>query len=116
MTAITLNLNPIIHLTDEQFYQLCQANRDVRFERTASCELKVKPPTGGKTGTVIPSLISVWQIGQMQMVLELPSTPAQVSSSPTAQIAPLMLPGLGQIRPLESHDPRATPEIPTAST
>ncbi len=50
MTAITLNLNPIIHFTDEQFYQLCQANRDVRFERTAKGELIVMPPTGGETG------------------------------------------------------------------
>lgn len=50
MTAITLNLEPAIHLTDEQFYQLCQANRDVRFERTAEGELIVIPPTGGETG------------------------------------------------------------------
>ena len=50
MTAITLNLDPIIHLTDEQFYQLCQANRDVRFERTAAAELIVMSPTGGETG------------------------------------------------------------------
>jgi Uma2 family endonuclease len=50
MTAITLNLKPAIHLTDEQFYQLCQANRDVRFERTAEGELIVMPPTGGETG------------------------------------------------------------------
>ncbi|PSB41652.1 hypothetical protein C7B80_29980 [Cyanosarcina cf. burmensis CCALA 770] len=50
MTAITLNLEPVIHLTDEQFYQLCQANRDVRFERTAEGELIVMPPTGGETG------------------------------------------------------------------
>ncbi len=50
MTAITLKLNPIIHLTDEQFYQLCQANRDVRFERTAAAELIVMSPTGGETG------------------------------------------------------------------
>lgn len=50
MTAITLNLDPIIHLTDEQFYQLCQTNRDVKFERTAQGELIVMPPTGGETG------------------------------------------------------------------
>lgn len=50
MTAITLNLDPIVHLTDEQFYQLCQANRDVRFERTASGELIIMPPTGWATG------------------------------------------------------------------
>jgi Uma2 family endonuclease len=50
MTAITLNLDPIIHLSDEQFYQLCQANRDVKFERTAKGELIVMPPTGWGTG------------------------------------------------------------------
>ena len=50
MTAITLNLDAIIHLTDEQLYQLCQTNRDVKFERTAAGELIVMPPTGGETG------------------------------------------------------------------
>lgn len=50
MTAITLNLEPVIHLTNEQFYQLSQANRDVRFERTATRELIVMPPTGWGTG------------------------------------------------------------------
>jgi len=50
MTAIILNLDSIIHLTEEQFYQLCQANRDVKFERTAKGELIVMPPTGGETG------------------------------------------------------------------
>ncbi|MDJ0902329.1 MAG: hypothetical protein QNJ55_26350 [Xenococcus sp. MO_188.B8] len=30
----TLELN--IDLTDEQFFQLCQQNRDLRFERTAT--------------------------------------------------------------------------------
>lgn len=32
MHTFTLNLDPIVHLTDEQFYQLCQANRDLNFE------------------------------------------------------------------------------------
>lgn len=50
MTAIILNLEPAIYWTDEQFYQLCQANRDVKFERTAEGELIVMPPTGGETG------------------------------------------------------------------
>lgn len=50
MTALTLNLAPVIHLTDEQFYQLCQANRDIRFERTAKGELIVMAPTGGEGG------------------------------------------------------------------
>ncbi len=49
MTALTLNLNPIIQLTDEQFYQLCQENPEVRLERTAKGELIVMPPSGGET-------------------------------------------------------------------
>jgi len=50
MTAITLELRPLIDLTDDQFYQLCQVNRDVRLERTARGKLIVMPPTGGETG------------------------------------------------------------------
>ena len=49
MTAITLKLEPAIHLNGEQFYWLCQVNRDVRFERTAKGELIVMPPTGGES-------------------------------------------------------------------
>lgn len=50
MTAITLDLNSLVDLTDEQFYRLCQANPDIRFERNAKGELIVMPPTGGETG------------------------------------------------------------------
>lgn len=37
-------------LTDEQFWQLCQDNDDLRFEMTANGELIIMPPTGGTTG------------------------------------------------------------------
>jgi len=50
MTSLTLNLNPIIKLSSEQFYQLCQANPDLKLERNAQGELIVMPPTGGETG------------------------------------------------------------------
>ena len=50
MTQITLDLNPIIKLTEEQFYQLCQENSDLKLERNAKGELIVMPPTGGETG------------------------------------------------------------------
>jgi len=50
----TITLPPIlelnIDLTDEQFFKLCQDNRDFRFERTASGELIIMSPTGGETG------------------------------------------------------------------
>jgi Uma2 family endonuclease len=44
----TLKLN--IDLTDEQYFQLCQNNRDYRFEHTASGELLIMSPTGSDTG------------------------------------------------------------------
>jgi Uma2 family endonuclease len=50
MTALILNLHPAIELTDEQFFQLCQNNRDLRLERTAEGELIIMPPTGWKSG------------------------------------------------------------------
>lgn len=37
-------------LTDNQFYQLCQDNRDLRFEKNAYGDIVIMPPTGGETG------------------------------------------------------------------
>ncbi len=50
MNTVTLNLNSVIQLTDEQFFQLCRANPDIKFERNANGELIIMPPTGGETG------------------------------------------------------------------
>ena len=49
MTTLTLNLNPIVKLTDEQFFQLCQENENIRLERTAKGELIIMSPAGGET-------------------------------------------------------------------
>jgi Uma2 family endonuclease len=38
-----------IDLTDDQFFELCQKNRDYRFERTSDGELIIMPPTGGES-------------------------------------------------------------------
>lgn len=51
MTSLTLSLEPIVHLTDEQFYQLCQVNPETKLERTASGELVIVSPTGGEGGS-----------------------------------------------------------------
>ncbi len=50
MTAITVNLNPIIQLSDQQFYQLCRENPEVKFERNTKGEILIMSPTGGGTG------------------------------------------------------------------
>jgi Uma2 family endonuclease len=65
MDMITLDLSPALTLTDEQFAQICQNNRDLRFERTAQGELVIMAPTGGETGSRNLSLGSqLWQWNQ----------------------------------------------------
>ena len=50
MTNFTINFNSVIDLTDEQFFQLCQKNQDLKFERNALGDLIIMSPTGGETG------------------------------------------------------------------
>ncbi|MGB3654802.1 MAG: Uma2 family endonuclease [Rivularia sp. (in: cyanobacteria)] len=50
MTAITIKFDRILKLTDDQFYQLCRDNPDVKFERNQCGEIIVMSPTGGETG------------------------------------------------------------------
>lgn len=50
ITPLTLNLNPVIQLDQNQFYQLCQQNPNLRLERSVDGDLIIMPPTGGETG------------------------------------------------------------------
>lgn len=50
MNTVTLNLDPIIRLTDEQFYQLCVDNKDLNLELTATGQLIILPGSGGEKG------------------------------------------------------------------
>lgn len=62
MEAVTINFKPVIDLSDEQFYQLCIANPDIRFERNVTGELIIMPPVGGETsnrnGRIIQQLFN----------------------------------------------------------
>ncbi|MBD1828862.1 Uma2 family endonuclease [Microcoleus vaginatus GB1-A2] len=49
MTTIILNLDTV-ELTDEQFYCLCQMDRDWQFERTAKGEIIIMSRVGGVSG------------------------------------------------------------------
>lgn len=67
MDTDTITLPPMLELaialTDEQFFQLCQDNRDLRFERTASGRLMIMPPMGSDTGrrnVKITTQLEVW--------------------------------------------------------
>ncbi len=47
---IVLRVRPALDVTEDQFFALCQLNRDLRMERTAKGEWVIMPPTGGETG------------------------------------------------------------------
>ncbi len=59
MTSLTINLNPLIRLTDEAFGELCRANPDIPFECTAKGELVIVSPVGGESGQKEADLISL---------------------------------------------------------
>ncbi|NJR71515.1 MAG: Uma2 family endonuclease [Synechococcales cyanobacterium CRU_2_2] len=49
-SALILDFNNILVLSDEQFYQLCRRHPDIQFERSARGELIIMPPYGGVSG------------------------------------------------------------------
>lgn len=62
MNTVVLNLEPIVHLTDEQFYQLCTANRELNLELNAKGELIIVSPVGGESGNKEAGLITDLEI------------------------------------------------------
>lgn len=46
---LIVHLHPVVDLSDDQLFEFCQINRDLRIERSAHGELIVMPPTGGET-------------------------------------------------------------------
>lgn len=55
-SQLTLNLDTV-NLTDEQFYQLCQDNHELQFERTNKGDLIIMSPVGGESGNREAELI-----------------------------------------------------------
>lgn len=49
-TPLVLQIKPALEMTDEQFFALCQLNRDYRIERNIKGELIIMPPVGSETG------------------------------------------------------------------
>jgi Uma2 family endonuclease len=82
MNTVVLNLEPIAHLSDEQFYQLCIANRDLNLEMSAAGELIILPPVGGESGNQEAGLITDLEIWNRQAKL------GKVFSSSTIFILP----------------------------
>lgn len=69
MVYLPDTLELTINLSDEQFLQLCQDNRDLRFERTSEGDLIIMSPTGGNTGRRNIKLSTQLELWSSQMKL-----------------------------------------------
>lgn len=49
LSSLVLHWPPSLHLVNEQFFDFCQANRELRIERTAQGDYEIMAPTGGET-------------------------------------------------------------------
>lgn len=49
-SPLILQMPSSMKMTDEQFYEFCQENRDLRIERNQYGEISIMPPTGSETG------------------------------------------------------------------
>lgn len=62
--SLTLHLGPALRrMSDHEFFEVCQLNRDWRLERTSEGDLIVMPPAGGQTGRrnfILTGLFSAW--------------------------------------------------------
>ena len=49
--GLVIHFGPIMKkLTEDEFFEFCQLNKDLRIELTSEGDLIIMPPTGGKTG------------------------------------------------------------------
>jgi Uma2 family endonuclease len=62
-TPLTVNFPAIVKMTQAQFYEFCQANQELRIERTAQGEVIIMPPAFSDTGNRnfnIAAQLGVW--------------------------------------------------------
>jgi Uma2 family endonuclease len=60
-----LILNPELRMNDDEYFDFCMANRDVRFERTAQGEIIIVPPAGPESdyrNTHVSIQLGTWAI------------------------------------------------------
>jgi Uma2 family endonuclease len=63
LAAVVLHWPPSLHLVNEQFFEFCQANKELRIERTAQGDCEIMVPTGGETSwrnSRLTTLLSIW--------------------------------------------------------
>src|SRR5215203_1495701 len=49
IARFVLQFSPFLEIDDDQFFEFCQVNRDLRIERNSQGEIIIMPPTGWET-------------------------------------------------------------------
>ncbi len=49
-SPLVVQIPPSMQMTDDQFFDFCQINSDLRIERNKFREISIMPPTGSETG------------------------------------------------------------------
>jgi Uma2 family endonuclease len=63
--AILLQMTPALRISDGEFYDFCQQNKDYRIERTAKGEIVILMPTGGDTSRrnyELSLMLGLWRL------------------------------------------------------
>jgi len=50
ISPVVLHWPPAMRVVNDQFFEFCQANKELRIERTAQGDCEIMAPTGGETG------------------------------------------------------------------
>jgi len=48
---LVLRIRPAIEMNEDEFFEFCRVNWDLRIERTAEGDLEIMTPAGGKTSS-----------------------------------------------------------------
>jgi Uma2 family endonuclease len=62
---LVLHTRPVFDMSDEVFFDFCQANREWRIERDAEGEIWVMPPAGGDTSSrnaLLTTVLTAWAL------------------------------------------------------
>ena len=59
-SELVIHMKPALEMSDDQFYEFCRLNSELRIERTAEGDIIVMPPTGGETGRKNAKLLALF--------------------------------------------------------
>jgi len=60
---LVLHTRPVFEMSDESFFDFCQANREWRIERNSEGEILAMPPAGGETSlgnAILTTVLTTW--------------------------------------------------------